>query len=284
MNSIKKILFPTDFSETAQNAFRYCLRVADHYEASIELLHVVYPEYQTMDIPIMAMKATNDKIEAARLVMQTFVDHALMQVQVAEALQHVPVVHPEVLIGDPINIIADTAKRNHIDLIVMGTKGEHNVLEKTFGSVTTGVLARAHCHVWIVPEKAPYDHINVIGYATDLNEADAYHIWKAMQVLEPFHPILHCIHVSAEHIDDEAAKMAELELFFTQNAPALQINFHQIKSKAIADALADFAATYDLDTLVMYAPQHTFFEKIFHQSQTKKMAFKTDIPILFYKS
>ncbi|MDV7400603.1 universal stress protein, partial [Arthrospira platensis SPKY1] len=78
----------------------------------------------------------------------------------------------EVEIGTPASLISDMAKRVEADFIVMGTRGEHNALEKIWGSVTTAVIEHAHCPVWVVPEHAPYSNIAIAAYATDLDEAD----------------------------------------------------------------------------------------------------------------
>mgnify|MGYP000299412573 CR=1 FL=1 len=40
---MKTILVPTDFSKCAANAFRYALEMASRTDASILLLHVVFP-------------------------------------------------------------------------------------------------------------------------------------------------------------------------------------------------------------------------------------------------
>ncbi len=281
MKAIKKILFPTDFSDTAQNAFRYCLRLADAYKADIQLLHVIYPEYQPMDIPVMATKAIKDRAEAARSVLQDFVDYGMTQVQASYQFEDVPVVKSAVEIGNPAGLIADIAERDNADLIVMGTREDHNAFDRIFGSVTTSVIEQAPCPVWVIPGEADSENIDIIAYATDLNDADPYHIWKASQLLEVFNPILHCVHVG----DDEPgrAAMADLEVFFTQNAPTLQVNFHNIEGMSIPDSLEEFTENYDVDVLVMYAPQHNFWQRIFTKSITRKMALQTRIPGLFYK-
>jgi nucleotide-binding universal stress UspA family protein len=282
MKTINKILFPTDFSETANNAFRYCLRLADEYEASILILHVVYPEYQVMDVPVMAMQATQDKVEGARTLLQGFVDSGLVQMEVGDPLKNVPAIKSDVEVGEPVSVITKIARLEEVDMIVMGTRGEHNALEKFFGSITTGVIERTHCPVWIIPEEANYNRIDIAAYATDLKDADPYHIWKTSQLLDPFHPILHCIHVSNNGQTGQL-DMNDIETFFATNAPTLQINFHQLAGKSIADSLEEFSDTHDVDVIVMYAPQHTFLERIFYPSQTKRMALNTRIPLLLYK-
>lgn len=283
MREIRKILFPTDFSDTARNAFRYCLALADKLGASIQILHVIYPEYEALDIPVMAARATKDKVQAARELMKQFAELGLMQVQTGYQFEEVPVVEADVEIGSPVAVIANVARRDEIDLIVMGTQGEHNTLERLFGSVTTGVLGKAECHVWVVPENARFTQIQRAAYATDLVDADPYHIWKVGKWLEAFSPILHCVHVRTGKQEGKDLNLAELKLFFKDHAPALQIHFHDISGKSVADGLEDFASTYDLDLLVMYSPQYDLLERIFHRSHTKHMALETNVPLLVIK-
>lgn len=283
MRMIKKILFPTDFSVTAQNAFRHCLLLADKYDADIEILHVIFPEYEALDLPVMAAQATKEKAEAARSVMKTFVEASLAQVQAAHQLAAVPNIKPDIEIGTPGKIICDTARRNNADLIVMGTKGEHNVLERVFGSVTTAVISNAPCNVWVVPEEALFEKIDIIAYATDLMEADPYHIWEVGKILEPFSPIIHCVHVNVNGSVEGAIDFASLGSFFEHHAPSLQINFHPLSGKSVIQALEEFVDTYDVDLLAMYAPRHNWIERAFRKSHTRHMALETHVPLLIIK-
>jgi len=283
MKTINTILFPTDFSDTAQNAFRYCIKLADIYEADIQLLHVIYPEYEALDLPVMAAQATKEKAEAAKTISKQFVELALTQLQTADQLRNVPVIHSEVEVGTPSNIIADIAKREEADLIVMGTKGEHNALERMWGSVTSAVVESAPCHVWVVPEHAAYAEIDIAAFATDLKEADPYHIWEYGKLLEPFHPIIHCVHVDSKNSVENTIDFASLGSFFEHHAPALQINFHTLEGKAVSDALEAFAENHEIDILAMYAPQHSLFSRLFQRSETQAMAFKTKVPLLLLK-
>ena len=283
MKMIKKILFPTDFSATAQNAFRHCLLLAGQYGADIDVLHVIFPEYEALDLPVMAAQATKEKAETARAVMKTFVENGLAQLQAVHQLESIPIVSPDIEIGTPGKAICEAARQSEADLIVMGTKGEHNVLERVFGSVTTAVIEHAPCPVWVVPENAQFEHIDIIAYATDLLEADPYHIWEVGKMLEPFSPIIHCVHVNVKNSVDGAIDFASLGAFFEHHAPSIQITFHPLSGQSVLSALEEFVETYDVDVLVMYAPQHNWFERTFQKSHTKRMAFEAHVPLLIIK-
>ncbi len=283
MKKIKKILFPTDFSDTANNAFRYALRFADKYGASIELLHVIYPEAEPLDFPVMVAQMTQKRIEAGKVILKTFVETSLAQVQAAGQLQHVPEVKPDIEVGIPSTLIPEIAKRKEADLVIMGTQGEHSAFERAFGSVTTATLRKASCPVLVVPNDFNYKLIESIAYATDLDESDPYRIWEVSKLLSPFCPILRAVHIEQRSTEETPLTMQDLEAFFKDHAPTLQITFHNIASANVEDELEDFVGTWGVDLLVMYKPQRKLFERIFHSSLTKKTVLHTETPLLVLK-
>lgn len=282
MKAIKKILFPTDFSDAALNAFRYCLLLAESMEADIELIHVIYPEYENLDLPVVASKATKDKMEAARYTLQSFVDWGLAQVQLNHSLEYVPTINSTVEIGNVVNEIVKLGRVKQVDLIMLGRRADHSFIERTFGSVSTGVIEKSSSAVLVIPEHISYKPTQVVAYATDLIEADPYHIWKTGQWLSVFHPVLHIVHISTKtqngHVD-----LGEMKQFFENQAPGLQVRFHTIESKSVSEGLETFADWHNVDIMVMYAPQHNLLQRIFQKSRTKTMAMNADIPILLIK-
>jgi len=46
MVEIKKILVPTDFSETSRYAFQYAIEFAKSFGAELEIVHVIFDESQ----------------------------------------------------------------------------------------------------------------------------------------------------------------------------------------------------------------------------------------------
>ena len=283
MSQVKKILFPTDFSPTAQNAFKHCLILADYYQAKIEVLHVVFPEYAAMDVPVVSMATTREKVDAAIPVMHSFLELGLSQTQALYTFQAIPRVEEKVEIGIAVGTIVKQANEHDADLIMMGTKGSHNTLEKAFGSVSTGVIEQAKCPVMLIPEFAQWKPTHIVAYATDLSESDPYHFWKAAEMLTPFHPLLHVINIHKGDAHDQIA-IDELKKIFSDNTPAVQISFHQEKHDSIATGLEEFVDNYGVDLLVMYSPHRSWVERWFHHSQTRDVAFTTRIPLLVIKS
>jgi len=284
MKNIKKLLVPTDFSDNALNAFRYAIWFADQYKADIHVLHVVYPTAEPLDYPAMAAQMAQKQIEAAKEIAKNFIERGLAQVHTTYEPMYIPKVTSEVVMGTPESRIKEIAREKEIDLIIMGTKGEHNTLQNTFGSITTGTMNQAPCPMLVVPEKAIQRKIKTVGYATDLRPADPYHIWEIGKLLAPFAAILRVVHIEKRPDEERPLSMKDLQDFFSSNAPSLQINFHNIATKDIEKELEDFEETWDVDLMILAKPNRGFFQRLFHRSVTKELALHTDVPLLILRA
>ena len=236
-----------------------------------------------MDFPVLVAHTTKEKMEAAKQMIQIFVDTGLTQVQAGHQLEHIPNVKSEVKMGNPANLIAETAMTKNVDLIIMGTQGEHTTMERVFGSVTTTTLNKSHCSVLVIPESITQHKINTVAYAADLRETDPYHIWETGKFLDQFFPILRVVHIVKDPLEKRPFNMEDLEKFFEGRDLALQITFHTFGSDNIIAELDDFAKAWEVDLMVMHKPRRPFFEKLFHKSITSKEAFKTHVPLLVIK-
>lgn len=283
MQDVNRILFPTDFSATAQNAFQYCLWLADKLHAEVDLLHVVYPEYEVMDLPVVAAQATQDKIETAHTLLNSFIEMAIRNLQKEGMMNATHLIRTYVELGSPASIIVQMAEKQGVDLIIMGTKGSHNILEKTLGSVTTEVIRKANCPVWVVPEEAKPKAIKQVAYGTDAEQADSIHIWEVGKILEPFNPAIHCVHVNRKHSMEKILQLSSMESLFNQGSNDLKIDFQLIEGQDIRTALEEFILKFKVDLLVMYAPKQDFLSQLFHRSNTQRMALETHIPLLVMK-
>jgi nucleotide-binding universal stress UspA family protein len=279
---IRKILFPTDFSPTAQNAFRYCLVLAKYYQASVKVVHVVYPEYAIMDVPVVSANLTHDKVAAGYIALNSFVDYSTNDLIKKGVLNQRADVQVSVEVGTTVAAIHTVAGHDQIDLIVMGIRGHHNALEKSFGSVTTGVAEQAHCSVWLIPENFEWEVPLIAAYASDLSAGDALHLLHATELLEPFSAILHVVHIENTQ-EENAHQISRLERMISDNQAVLQIQFHEEKKSSVVDGLERFVENHAVNLLVMTSPSRNVLQRMFHHGNTWKMALDTKTPLLVLK-
>ena len=162
---IEKILYATDLSETAAHAHAYAVSLANMYDASILILHVL-AEFSGQEFVVNMIdtdtwkdikarhyvKAKTSLIGkkrdniAIREVLEAFSDQAK-----SEADDQNPIMD-EVLIknGEPAEVIMETAQELNCDLIVMGTHGQGAIAEMLIGSTAKRVVGKSPIPVLVI--------------------------------------------------------------------------------------------------------------------------------------
>lgn len=141
MLSIRRILFPTDFSEPAEYAWPYALTFAQEFGAEIHLVHVVAP-------PPRLTEAYAVNFDPERMVQSLTAEaNAAMDQQVEAAKARGLVFRREVRVGVDFREIIDYAVKHDIDLIVMATHGRTGLAHVLLGSVAEKVVRKAPCPV-----------------------------------------------------------------------------------------------------------------------------------------
>jgi nucleotide-binding universal stress UspA family protein len=141
---LKKLLVPTDFSESARHALTYGTSFAREYGAELTLLHVV--ENLTVgyasDLFPVPMAEVFQEISG-------YAKAELSKLAKVAREKDVAVVE-QVVQGKPSAEIIRFAQEQKIDMIVLGTHGKGMLDQALFGSTTERVVRRAPCPVLTV--------------------------------------------------------------------------------------------------------------------------------------
>ena len=141
---IKSILFPTDFSEGSSQALQYAVDMAKKYGAKLYIVHVIYDIAKATGwyVPHVSIDEMYKEIqEGAKKELEKFG---------VEELGGVKNIERSVLMGVPHEEIMNFAKKNKIDLIIMGTHGRKGIDRILFGSTAAQVVRFAPCPVLTV--------------------------------------------------------------------------------------------------------------------------------------
>jgi nucleotide-binding universal stress UspA family protein len=142
--SIRRILFPTDFSEPAAEAKNYALVLADRLGAELHLLHVVVPP--GMPFPNADTSWTMPATGVKGLVKDAEQRLSEEIGTWAEARRAVS----SVVTGFAVDEIVHYAEEQQIDLIVVGTHGLTGITHLLLGSVAEKLVRCAPCPVLTV--------------------------------------------------------------------------------------------------------------------------------------
>ncbi len=138
---IRKILFPTDFSNYANYALKYAIAMATHFNATLYVLHVNvllaqnYPPevYHGMDVDYIAYLKRCAKESLEKVVPP----EVKSQIHVEEILEK----------GVPYQEIVRKAQSLGVDVIVMSTRGRTGLDHTLTGSTTERVVSLSPCPV-----------------------------------------------------------------------------------------------------------------------------------------
>ena len=139
----KRILVPTDFSESAHTAVDYATSLARAAKATLLIVHV----------EPLRDAIGDDELYTDAEEYDEFVIHAMLE-SVRPTDHQVPWEH-RLLKGSPADEIIKLAEHLDVEMIVMGTHGRSGLARVLRGSVAEAVLRRATCPVLTVKQPLP---------------------------------------------------------------------------------------------------------------------------------
>ncbi len=262
---MKKILFPTDCSTLSYNAFLYAIEIAKILDTKIDIISIFH--LPMADSSAVMPDYIEEMIDERRNTTLKNVNQFLDGQE--EWIDNIRVDYGVFIATE----IYEAAGDDDYELIVMGTKGSHNAIEKFMGSVTTQVMMHAPCPVLAVPECAEYKPIRKAVYATDFHFKDEEVVLRLLNLCNALGTVVHYVHIDQKE-DDPANEFKTLAGF---------AKVEHIHNKSVIDGINTYLEENDIDLLTMFMPRRRLWEKLFHSSFTKRMALHTHVPLLIFR-
>lgn len=274
---MKKILFPTDFSAAAENAYIYALRLAKLTGASITTVHSFeMPDLGRVHLPV-TIKEVYDSINLEEF--ENYRDKIPKCAKIAEEQGLTSVVVNHVLEeGRTVPTILKLAKKEEADLIVMGTTGASGLKEIFLGSVAAEVMENAPCPVLAVPKDAKFDgHLNRVAFLTEFKGEEKSALNWLADWVAPFHSDIFCLNIDVNHTESFTLRMDNMKIDFLNRR---NIQFEVIDGTDIEKGVTKYLDEQRIDFVAMVIHKRNFLQELFSYSLTKKMAYHLKTPIL----
>lgn len=193
MASIKTILFPTDFSECAEQALDQALVLANELDAQLHLLHVIVLHASDPYNPAFHFRDLGD-IEA-RLEQIASTEMSKTLGARGSRLEIVQAHERGVAAG---SVILDYAQKHAVDLIIMGTHGRRGLRRFALGSVTEEVMRVADCPVLTIRQREQarsFGEVSRVLVPVDYSENSMAALMQAKRLVDRFGGQLDLVHV-----------------------------------------------------------------------------------------
>ena len=272
-----KILFPTDFSKTAKNAYLYALTMARAIDAEIVVLHsFLLPLIDESGIPAN-FKEVYDMLEFTN--QEKLDEHLIFLNKVASKRGFEDIITSSVLKSGDLHLAMEqVVEQQGINLVVMGTSGTTGWFESTLGSQTGDAIASLSIPVMSIPLGLKFTQINTIGFANLYREKDFDALQKLCAMTAPFNSSIKSIFVKKPNSEVTQEQIAVWE----SRCAGLNVQFFVIPDDDVRETIDDFITSQNIDVLAMLTEKRGFFQELFNSSLTQKLSNKLDIPILAF--
>jgi nucleotide-binding universal stress UspA family protein len=272
---MKKILFPTDFSEASKHAFIYALKLAENINAEVIALHVYeLPQLNYVEAPTY-LSEVYDSVELSSF--ENYKDQIPSLRSIAEYnnLGHIKL-SSVLMDGDFVSNVLDIVKRDYIDYVVMGSKGASGLKETFSGSLTGKIMTETDAFVLGIPADSDYQPIKNICFTTRFSKDDAVAFRKVIEIAKGFGAHVDCLYVKTPKAHDSPLSLEFWKSAFEDE----DVTFHIVESRFVEAAILNFVEKQKINMLSMLNYKRGFIMKLFNHSLTKRLAFDLKVPLL----
>ncbi|WP_242084929.1 universal stress protein [Aestuariivivens sediminis] len=275
MNS-NLIVYPTDFSICAKNAMAYVIAMAKALKCKIKIVHFVDvgSEAETEESPKLLLERTK--------ILETLAEEKLLKLR-AEIEDFNLECDYEIIQRNTF-FLKDYLENLEPLMIVMGTVGKNNFENKLFGSLASKVIRNTESIVLVVPEKAIFNDISKIVFASDFHSKDATHIEFMRKITKYYAANLRVIHIceNSANIEEEKSFLSKLEKETSKIISSRNLNFELLVGDNKDEKLLFYIENVNPDILGLVTRKRNFIERIFNKSLSKKMVNHTNTPVLVF--
>ena len=272
---IKNILVPIDFSESSKNALRIAIGLAKMNDAKIHMLNAVHIHTPQPDLTggSLLESIISDYEEQVK---ESF--HELEK-EVVE-LQEVEY-DTNRFVSYLTDAIYSSIKTQDIDLVLMGTRQEHEEIEHLVGTHATDVIGFSEVPVLVIPGGSKLFSPKKIAFATDLKKiTDVNKLESLKYFASTFGSEVVLFHICSD-LSKAGVKMKEAEALEEYLAD-IKFSVELIEEGKVTNAIFEFIKDNNVDMLTMMPRHHSIFEKLFKRSITKHVAVDIEIPLLTF--
>jgi nucleotide-binding universal stress UspA family protein len=270
-----KILVPTDFSETAENAMVYAINLAKKLDGKIVFFHsnhlpIIMPQTPLDEFDgLLNKELESNRAALVDLVTKITKKNGFESKDYSVALE----------IGFAADEIPECAKKENCNLIVMGTNGASG-LNYLIGSNAHAVMKNSKIPVIAVPKV--FDGMRnpeKIVLATDYKKT-ANQLSMMNKISEKFDAEIMVLNVQNKANDKHSFEEQKEVQSIKKSIMPFKHSFHTEMNENIAESINTFASKNKAGLIVMVAHEPDFMEKLFGLSMTKEITHNSTTPVM----
>jgi len=274
--SSKLLIYPTDFSDCAQNAMVYVIAMGKVLKCKIRIIHAVEigslvsteenPDILLNSIKLLEEQA-KEKLETLKERIESFGLECEYDIVQGRTL-----------------FLKDYMQNLDPLMIVMGTVGKSGLENRIFGSFAAQTIRNPTSIVLLIPQKAKFNNFSEIVFATDFHAKDKTCFKFIKQITNYYGSDLRVVHISENvaELKQEREKFSKLKAEITKVMNSHDTHFEFLYGDGVEYKLLELLESSKPDMLALITRKRNFIERIFDKSLSKKMVNQTHVPVLVF--
>ncbi len=277
----KKIMVPTDFSETSEMALAHAAFLARLINAELLLVHIQAfdPYYFEIPEPLILIQ-DQDKLDK-------YIDNKL--IAMVRGVEEEYGIRPRHLtsIGHVSNELIQLAQREKADLIIMGTHGAKGFEELFIGSNAHKIVDIAPCPVLTVQAHAANPGFSTIILPVDRSQHSREKVPVAMALAKVYGAKIHILGL-LNHLDDDENEYGKLQIVLDQvqdvaEKAGIAFTRHTVKGTHLAAEALKYGKSVNAELIIIMTDHESAMTGLFMGPLAKQIVNYSRIPVLSIK-
>lgn len=266
---MKKVLIPTDFSDSALKASGFATSwLGENIELfllnTFELVHST--SEMIISIDDILKRNSEDGLEKEKRMLENLYPGLLGSITTISKF------------GPLVTSINQVVEECRIDLIVMGTEGSKGIEKILFGSNASDVIRKVSIPVIVLPETTQIKPFKKLVLAVDgTDEVD-------LSAISRLKELIHNQNVEVDILTVDSGSSLELtdrnRLIVCEALKGISHSCHGSKSQDVAGSIEEYSKGVGADMIVLMPHRYPFVKGLFHNSVSKNIANDAVLPIL----
>jgi nucleotide-binding universal stress UspA family protein len=282
---MKTYLIPTDFSSASKNASRYAIHFANVMKAKLELCNAMNipaesPMAAQFAWPLEGYYSVYKNTEEELKLMEHELTREFSDNDASTAM--IPQISHCCDSGSVTEVVGKTLQVIKAQMVILGLSGADSISRFVLGSNSKKLIDTVPVPILLVPPTYQYVPIKKIAFATDLSKTDIDVIHSIVSLAKYFNAEILISHVSPDGTEKDCKEkeIAEFLNEVTGKVNYSKIYYRDLRNKKVVSGLGWLTESGMIDMLVMVHRHNHFYDKVFSDSYTQKLAKHITIPLL----
>jgi len=275
---MKNILVPIDFSEQAKYAAKVATDIAKLTNSKIFLLHML--ELPTGVVDPSSFGSSNNTPTTLLFLKRAY--------EKFEDFKKLPFfkgveVEDSVQFHKAYDGIIDESKKQHADLIVMGSKGTSGLEEMLVGSNTEKVVRNSDVPVLVIKRDVDSFKIKNIVFASNFDQKNKVAFQKILNFAALFNARLHLLKINTIHNFETTKESNDAIRNFINEFDLGDYTLNIYNDVSVEAGILNFSNVIDVDVILLNTSGRRGLAHLFTGSLGEDLANHAKLPVITFK-